>query len=129
MARQRIYSGMKYEKVLGYSRAFADGDMIYVSGTLGLDYATHGLPAGAAAQAERCVEIVRDALDQLDAELADVLRMVIYVPDRADIDIVSETLGRHFRGIDPVSTLVCAPLSMAEAKVELEITARRGSAG
>jgi len=129
MARQRVYSGMKYEKILGYCRALRDGDMIYVSGTLGLDYATHTLPDGAGAQAERCVEIISDALGQFNATLADVLRMVIYVLDRADIDEVSETLGRHFRGIDPVSTLVCSPLSMAGARVELEVTARQGSAG
>jgi enamine deaminase RidA (YjgF/YER057c/UK114 family) len=120
---------MKYEKILGYCRAFADGDMIYVSGTLGLDYATHTLAPGAAAQAERCIAIIAEALGKLGASLADVLRIVIYVPDRADIDVVSETLGRHFRGIDPVSTLVCAPLSMLEARVEIEVTARRGSAG
>ena len=71
----------------------------------------------------------REALDRFGATLADVLRMVIYVPDREDIDEVSETLGRHFRGIDPVSTLVCSPLSMPDARVEVEVTARCGSAG
>ena len=129
MASERVYSGMKYEKILGYCRALRDGEMIYVSGTLGLDYATHSLPAGAGARAERCVDIIREALDGFGATLADVLRMVIYVPDRDDIDEVSETLGRHFRGIDPVSTLVCSPLSMPDARVEVEVTARRGSAG
>ena len=95
MARERVYSGMKYEKILGYCSALRDGEMIYVSGTLGLDYATHSLPAGAGAQAERCVDIIREALDGFGATLADVLRVSkrLYNPDVLTVVIVGPDAG------------------------------------
>ena len=51
MPRRLISSGSPFEKSWGYSRAVVDGDMIFVSGTTGYDYATMTMPDSVEAQA------------------------------------------------------------------------------
>ena len=46
-----ISSGSPFEAKIGYSRALVDGNMVYVSGTTGYDYATMTMPEDAGAQA------------------------------------------------------------------------------
>jgi enamine deaminase RidA (YjgF/YER057c/UK114 family) len=41
---------------------------------------------------------------------------------------VCEVIGQHFRDIRPANTTVCAALATPDMKVEIEVTARRGSA-
>ena len=40
MTRTLISSGSRFEAEIGYSRAVAQGDWIFVSGTTGFDYET-----------------------------------------------------------------------------------------
>jgi enamine deaminase RidA (YjgF/YER057c/UK114 family) len=40
MPRRLISSGSRFEAEVGYSRAVADDDWVFVSGTTGFDYAT-----------------------------------------------------------------------------------------
>ncbi len=63
MSRQRASSGSPYEPRLGISRAVRSGRIIAVAGTapIGPDGKTVGI-GDAAAQARRCIEIVRNAL-------------------------------------------------------------------
>jgi len=129
MARQRVKTGVKFEEIASYSRALADGDMIYVSGTVGFDYATGALAPDAVGQADQALKNIAATLGKLGATLADVVRVRVYIPDRNDLMPVCEVVGRHFRGIDPANTTVCSPLAAPEWKVEIEVTARRGSAG
>jgi enamine deaminase RidA (YjgF/YER057c/UK114 family) len=44
MSRQLISTGSPFEQAFGYSRAVIEGDMVFVSGTTGYDYATMVLP-------------------------------------------------------------------------------------
>jgi enamine deaminase RidA (YjgF/YER057c/UK114 family) len=125
MERRFIQTGSRWEELAGYSRAVVDGDWILVSGTVGQDFATDAFPAGAQAQCERALDTIEAALVQADASLADVLRVRVYVPDRGDVMAVSEVLRRRFGDNRPCNTTVCCPLAVEEAKVELEVTARR----
>ena len=75
MARQNVSSGSPYEPILGISRAVRIGYTIAVAGTapIGPDGKTVA-PGDVAAQARRCIEIARIALEQLGASLLDVIR-------------------------------------------------------
>ena len=50
MSRRRISSGTPFEDLASFSRAVVDGDMVYVSGTTGMDRETGTFPEEAAAQ-------------------------------------------------------------------------------
>ena len=51
MPRRLITTGSPFETAFGYSRAVIDGDLVFVSGTTGYDYATMTMPHDVAEQA------------------------------------------------------------------------------
>lgn len=125
MDRQFIQGGSRWEELAGYSRAVVDGEWVFVSGTLGQNFATGQFPATAQQQCEVALDTIETALAQAQASLADVVRVRVYVPDRGDVLAVSEVLKRRFGAHRPANTTVCCALAVEDAKVELEVTARR----
>ena len=105
--RQSVSTGSPYEPIVGISRAVRIGNIICVAGTapLGPDGKTVGV-GDAAAQARRCFEISRAALERLDAGLADVIRTRILLTRIDDWKAVAEVHGEFFRDIRPVNTIM-----------------------
>ena len=129
MSRRRISSGTPFEELASFSRAVVDGDMVYVSGTTGMDRATGAFPADAAEQTRLALGHVETALGEAGASLSDVLRVVVHIVDRAELIPVCEAIGEAFADIRPANTTVISALALPEMKVEIEVTARIGSAG
>ncbi len=124
-ARRFVSSGSPWEELAGYSRAVVDGEFVFVSGTVGVDLRTLTMPEGAAAQAEQAFDTIEAALAQADATLADVVRVRVYVPERADVVEVSGVVKRRLGHARPANTTVCTPLAVDGARVEIEVTAKR----
>jgi enamine deaminase RidA (YjgF/YER057c/UK114 family) len=105
--RQHVFTGSPYEERLGVCRAVRAGGFIAVTGTapLGADGNTVGKD-DAAAQARRCFEIIRAALEELGAELSDVIRTRIFLTRIEDWQAVAEIHGEFFRNIRPATTVV-----------------------
>jgi enamine deaminase RidA (YjgF/YER057c/UK114 family) len=108
------------------SQAVVAGNIVFLRGQVGQDLETaasvgHG---DAAAQAERAMENVGTLLAEAGARLEDICRVTIYLTDvryRAD---VYRVIGRHLKGVFPVSTgLVVDALARPEWLVEVEATA------
>jgi enamine deaminase RidA (YjgF/YER057c/UK114 family) len=105
--RQHVFTGSPYEERLGVCRAVRDGRFVAVTGTAPLD--ADGNTVGkddAAAQARRCFEIIRAALEQLSAELSDVVRTRIFLRRIEDWPAVAEIHGEFFRTIRPATTVI-----------------------
>jgi enamine deaminase RidA (YjgF/YER057c/UK114 family) len=124
-ARRWISSGSPWEELAGYARAVVDGEFVFVSGTVGMDLSTMTMPQGAGAQAEQALDTIEAALAQAGATLADVVRVRVYVPDRADVAEVSGVIKRRLGHARPANTTVCTPLAVDGARVEIEVTAKR----
>ncbi len=127
--RRFISSGSPYEELAGYSRAVVEGEWIFVSGTLGQNFATMSMPESAAAQTEQALDTIEAALAEVPAGLMDVLRVRVYVPDRGDVVAVSGVIKRRLGAARATNTTVCCALAVEGAKVEIEVTAKRGSVG
>ena len=129
MSRRRISSGTPFEDLASFSRAIVDGDMVYVSGTTGINREAGTFPDTAAEQTRLALGHVETALADAGASLADVLRMTVYIADREDLMPVCEIIGKAFADIRPANTTVICALALPQMKVEIEVTARIGSAG
>lgn len=105
--RKAVSTGSPYEPIIGISRAVRIGNIVAVAGTapLGPDGKTVA-PGDAAAQARRCFEISRDALQQLGATLHDVIRTRIILTRMDDWEAVAAVHGEFFRDIRPVNTIM-----------------------
>jgi enamine deaminase RidA (YjgF/YER057c/UK114 family) len=124
-SRQHISSGSPYEPWIGLSRAVRVGNIIAVAGTAPIGkYGRTVAPGDAAAQARRCIEIVRDALEGLGASLADVIRTRILLTDIADWESVGNVHGEFFGAIRPACTVMQVTRFIdAEWLVEIEVDA------
>jgi enamine deaminase RidA (YjgF/YER057c/UK114 family) len=122
--RRHHSSNTEFEARIGYDRAVRVGDVVHVSGTLGIG--PDGLPPeGAYAQAVASLRRIQAALEALDASLEDVVRTRIYVVDveRHQFD-VGRAHGEFFADVRPVSTMVgIAGLVGPEFLVEIEVEA------
>ena len=105
--RQSVSTGSPYEPIVGISRAVRIGTIISVAGTAPLGPDGKTVSAGdPAAQARRCFEISRAALDRLGSGLADVIRTRILLTRIEDWRAVAEVHGEFFRDIRPVNTIM-----------------------
>jgi enamine deaminase RidA (YjgF/YER057c/UK114 family) len=125
--RQLISSGSTFETQIGYSRAVVVGEWIMVSGTTGFAYDTMSISDNVAIQADQCLRNISAALTQADSTLADVVRVHYILPDAADFPKCWPVLKQHFGDIRPAATMFVAGLSDPRMKIEIEVTAIRGS--
>jgi enamine deaminase RidA (YjgF/YER057c/UK114 family) len=123
MTRRAISSGSRFEALAGYSRAVVDGEWIFVSGTAGYDIRNDTISDGAAEQARQSLAVIAEALTAADAALSDIVRVRVYLADRADVMAVSQILGETFSDPRPTNTTIICGFAMPEMKVEIEVTA------
>jgi enamine deaminase RidA (YjgF/YER057c/UK114 family) len=105
--RTLISSGSPYEPKVGISRAVRVGSIIAVSGTapLGPDGKTVGR-GDPAAQARRCLDIIKAALEQAGASLDQVVRTRTLLTRIEDWQAVAAVHGEYFGAIRPANTIM-----------------------
>ena len=123
--RRLISSGSPFEKSWGYSRAVVDGDMVFVSGTTGYDYATMTMPEGIEAQARNIYKTIAKVLAEAGASLPDIVRLQTFVTDAKDCEAALNVQGELFAAIRPAAAIyVVSGLARPEMRIEIEATAR-----
>ena len=127
MSRRLISTGSPFEKAFGYSRAVVDGDLVFVSGTTGYDYATMTMPDDPAEQTRNIFKTVEQVLKEAGSSMAQIVRAQYFVTDRAYCEPVLKVCGDILSEIRPAAGIyVVSGLLRPEMKVEIEVTARVG---
>jgi enamine deaminase RidA (YjgF/YER057c/UK114 family) len=125
MNRKLISSGSTFETQIGYSRAVAVGDWVFVSGCTGYDYSKMTMSEDLLEQAEQCFRNIEAALQQAGASLKDVVRVTYILPDASQFEKCWPVLRKHFGEIRPACTMLSAGLAQPSMKIEIEVTALR----
>jgi enamine deaminase RidA (YjgF/YER057c/UK114 family) len=116
-------TGSSWEPVIGYSRAVRAGDLIAVTGTVGVEADGTFAPT-LKLQARRALEIVLAAVEALGGKASDVVRTRMYVTDISKWQEAGEAHGEVFGQIRPATTIVeVARLIDAAALIEIEADA------
>ena len=127
---RRVSSGTTWEPVVGYSRAVAAGDFVFVSGCTSVEGATFVHPGDAYAQTAQAIGNAADALAGLGATLADVVQTRMYVTDISRWQEIGRAHGEAFGEIRPAATMVeVAALIEPGMLVEVEVVAYRPGIG
>ena len=123
--RRLVSTGSPFEKAAGYSRAVAEDDWCFVSGTTGYDYDTMTMPESVEAQVRNIFGTIARALGEAGFSLDDVVRARYIITDPAYQDAVFAVTGEMLGDIRPAATMIIAGLIRPEMKVEIEVTAKR----
>ena len=109
---------------VGYSRAIRVGNVVSIAGTAPVMPDCADLPGDAYGQAQRCLEIVIDALGELGARPEHVVRTRIYLVNADDWPEVGRAHGEVFGESRPATTMLAvAALLDPRWLVEIEADA------
>jgi 2-iminobutanoate/2-iminopropanoate deaminase len=107
------------------SPAIRDGDVVYVSGNVGLDPATGKLvPGDVAAQTRQAFDNMEVVLQAAGKSMDSVLKVNVYLADMNDFAAMNEVYAERFKAPYPARTTVGVAALPLGAKVELEAIAR-----
>ncbi len=125
MTRRLISTGSPFEKSFGYSRAVIDGDLVFVAGTTGYDYATMTIPGDVAEQTRNIFRTIAATLAEAGCGLEHIVRVQYFVTSRDYCEPVLGVAGEILADIRPAAGIyVIQGLLKEEQKVEIEATAR-----
>ena len=123
-------SGTRWEPIVGYSRAIAAGDYIFVSGCTSVDGAEFVHQGDAYAQTAQAIANVESALKALGAGLADVVRTRIYVTDISRWEECGRAHGEAFAAVMPATSMIqISALIDPRMLVEVEAIAYKPGVG
>ncbi|MGD0376228.1 MAG: RidA family protein [Streptosporangiaceae bacterium] len=127
---RRVSSGTPWEPVVGYSRAIAAGDFVFVSGCTSVSGGTLVHEGDAYAQTSQAIGNIDAALRGLGAGLADVVRTRMYVTDISRWDEYGRAHGEAFGAALPATSMVeVSALIDPRMLVEVEAVAYRPGIG
>ena len=103
--RRYASTGSSWEPVVGYSRAVRVDNLIFVTGTVGVEPDGTFAPT-VRAQARRALVIILAAIEALGGKAYDVVRTRIYVTDISQWREAGEVHSEFFESIRPATTMV-----------------------
>ncbi len=127
--RQNFSTGSHYEKLLGHSRAVKVGATVYVSGTVGLNYATGAFPEDPVEQIRNIGDTIARVLGEAGSGMQDIVQITTYVSAPQVFEAITPELKRIFGDAGPTNTGIVVGFPFAEVKVEISAIAVIGCGG
>ncbi|KAH7009484.1 Endoribonuclease L-PSP/chorismate mutase-like protein [Ilyonectria destructans] len=108
-----------------YSQGVVVGDMVYVSGSLGIDPKTGDFVSGSVADRTlRILTNISNILEAAGSGLENAVKVNIFLADMGNFDIMNEAYNSVFnKGIKPVRTCIAVKELPFGADVEIEASA------
>jgi enamine deaminase RidA (YjgF/YER057c/UK114 family) len=127
---RKISTRTPWEPVVGYSRAVAAGDYVFVSGCTSVAEGVLVGEGDASAQTAQAIANVAQALEQLGLGLADVVRTRMYVTDISRWEEYGLAHGAAFGETMPATSMIgIAALVDPRMLVEVEAVAYKPGVG
>jgi 2-iminobutanoate/2-iminopropanoate deaminase len=126
MSRVPVQSSRAPAPIGPYSVGVWAGDLLYLSGQTPLDPATGQLVTGdVGAQTDRVFDNLEAALRDAGLTMGHVVKCNVYLVDMADFVAMNAAYERRFTAPYPARTTVAVAALPRDARVEIELVARR----
>ncbi|HLZ47292.1 MAG TPA: Rid family detoxifying hydrolase [Candidatus Limnocylindria bacterium] len=125
MTKREIATDQAPKAVGPYSQGIAAGDLVFVSGQVGIDPTTGTVAEGIEAQTEQALRNVEAVLGAAGLTMADVVKTTLWLTDVAHFATVNEIYARHVSVPAPARS---APIVAALPRgflISIEAIARR----
>jgi 2-iminobutanoate/2-iminopropanoate deaminase len=110
-----------------YSQGIVAGDMVFVSGQLGIDPAIgQVVEGGIVPQTEQVMKNLAAILAEAGATLDDVVMTSIFLIDLQDFQAMNEVYASHLSEPYPARATVQIAALPSGARIEMAVVARRG---
>ena len=107
-----------------YSQAIITGNMLFVSGQLGIDPATGDFVSGGVKeQTEQVFKNINAILKETGATLENVVKTTVFLADMADFSVMNEVYGKAFSAPYPARSAIAAKTLPKNGLVEIEVIA------
>jgi enamine deaminase RidA (YjgF/YER057c/UK114 family) len=125
MKKTNYSSGVKWEEIVGYSRAVKVGNIVEVTGTVAADDNSNLVGGNNAyEQTKFVIQKIEKVLQQAGASLNDVVRTRMFVTDISRWEEYGKAHGEFFKDIRPCTTMLeISKLIAPEFLIEIEATA------
>jgi 2-iminobutanoate/2-iminopropanoate deaminase len=109
-----------------YSQGIVAGDLIFVSGQLGIDPEQgHVVQGGIVEQTEQVMKNLSAILGEAGASLDDIVMTSIFLIDLQDFQAMNEVYARHLSEPYPARATVEIGSLPSGARIEIAVVARR----
>jgi enamine deaminase RidA (YjgF/YER057c/UK114 family) len=127
---RRVSSEAAWEPIVGYSRAVAAGDFVFVTGCTSIDGPEFVHPGDAYAQTRQAIANVAAALAKLGCGLGDVVRTRMFVTDIGRWQEYGRAHGEAFGRTMPATSMIgVSALIDPRMLVEVEAVAYKPRVG
>lgn len=108
-----------------YSQAIGTGNLVFLSGQLGLDPQTGQLVEGIQAQTEQAFRNIQHVLAEADLTLDHVVKVLVLLSDIRDFATVNEIYAKQFSEPFPARSAFAVQALPLGALVEIEVIAEK----
>ena len=106
-----------------YSQAIDTGNMLFLSGQLGIDPSTGEIPESFEDQAKNVMTNIKAVLEKAGSGFDKVVKSTIFLADMSDFAKINEIYGAYFPDHKPARSCIQAAALPKGGKVEIEIVA------
>jgi 2-iminobutanoate/2-iminopropanoate deaminase len=125
-ARRQVTTDAAPRALGPYSQGVVVGNMLFVSGQIGLDASTGKLVAGGVVpEAEQVLENLLAVIHAAGFTRADVVKTTVYVTDLGDFQAINDVYGRYFEQPYPARATVQVVALPKGGRIEIDAIAVR----
>jgi 2-iminobutanoate/2-iminopropanoate deaminase len=125
-ARRQVTTDAAPRALGPYAQGVVVGNMLFVSGQIGLDASTGKLVAGGVVpEAEQALENLLAVIHAAGFTRADVVKTTVYVTDLGDFQAINDVYGRYFEQPYPARATVQVAALPKGGRIEIDAVAAR----
>jgi 2-iminobutanoate/2-iminopropanoate deaminase len=109
-----------------YSQGIKAGELVFVSGQLGLKPGDTEFSGGIAEQTEQVISNIRAILEEAGSGLDRLVKTTVFLVDLGDFQAMNEVYGRHMGAEPPARATFQVAALPSGALVEIEVVAAAG---
>jgi len=123
MSKKVIYSDQAPEPIGPYSQAIAHGNMLFISGQIGLQRSGNLITNNIEQETEQVMLNVREILTSNGMDFSHVVKSTIFLKDMNNFPKVNETYGKYFLSAPPARETVEVSRLPKDVNVEISCIA------